>query len=160
MFMAYMHCSIIRNVSHGYWALVGVTALSSLVATGAGFLVARDAIGGVTLKTLLLTVNIIQTCRRGVFVTGGTGGFHYENLRCGRRREYGIGMTAAASSYVSNVSLINITLSFACLSRCHAFVVACSTVGGLSWQPAGAPAATRSLQSRYNDNVTVLRVYI
>ena len=130
----------------------------------------------------------------GVFVTGGTGGFHYENLRCGRRREFGIEMTAPASRrttsellmglhilvskqtphytvksifycwfhmyFISNVSLMDITLTFACLSRCYGFGVACGTVGGLSWQPAGAPAAMRSLQSRYNDYVTVLRVYI
>ena len=68
MFMSYMHCSIIRNVIHDQWALVGVAALSSLVALGAGFFVVCGATGGgrvVTVTTLLFTVNIIQTCRRG-----------------------------------------------------------------------------------------------
>ena len=68
MFMSYMHCSIIRIVTHEYWALLGVTAFSSLVAPGLGFLVARGDTGGgrvVTVTTLLFTVNIFQACRRG-----------------------------------------------------------------------------------------------
>ena len=107
MLMSYMHCSIIRNVTHEYRALADVTALSSLVVPGAGFLVARSATEGgrvVTVKTLLFVVKMFQAVAGagrshfcGVFVTGGTGGFHYENLRCGRRREYGIEMTASAS---------------------------------------------------------------
>ena len=65
MFMSYMHCSVIRNVTHEYWALVGVRALLSLVAPGGHFFVARFATGGgrvVTVTTLLFAVNI---CRRG-----------------------------------------------------------------------------------------------
>ena len=57
--MSYMHCSIIRNVTYVYWALVSVTTLSSLVGPGAGFEVARGATGGckvVMVTTLLFTV--------------------------------------------------------------------------------------------------------
>ena len=46
----------------------------------------------------------------GVFVTGRTGGFHYENLRCGRRREYGIVMTASASRRTTSELLMRLLI--------------------------------------------------
>ena len=90
-----------------YWALVGVTALSSIVAPGTGFEATYSATGGcgvVTVTTLLYSEynsSMSPNRRRchfgGIFIPGGTGGIHHENIPCGRRYEYGVGMTASAS---------------------------------------------------------------
>ena len=86
MFMSYLHCFIIRNVTLAYWTPVcQCDGFVFACGTGAGFEAARGATGGcwvVTMTTLITNEynsSMSSTHKRcrfgGVFVTGGTGGF-------------------------------------------------------------------------------------
>ena len=159
MFMSYMHCSIIRNVTNEYWALVGGVCVCVCVQ-------GRHC-DNVTVYSEYISSMSPRRGRShfcGVFATGRTGGFHYENLRCGRQREYGIGMTVSASRRTTsellmrlhilvpkqtNVSLINITLTIACLLFEVDVTVLASLVA--LWAVfADNPRGHQRLRGRYN----------
>ena len=147
---------------------VGVTALWSLVAPGSGFEAARGATGDcwvVTMTTLITNEynsSMWSTRKRyrfrGVFVTGGTGGFllwksPVRQVARVFRREYFLFVFLHWYSTMSNIFIINITLSsefwiymFMSEWRLCRRLWHC----GLSlWQP----ARRRRLSDRYNDDV-------